>query len=116
MEDLTDFDQRVESSYFTGLKGLSAKDRQAWETQYQEEIQGYPEEVKESFFKNKIFTSYFQNSTNPQEKELWENRMNLTREQKDIAVARRMIEKGGIETPTLEAEADSSLLQVAKKL
>lgn len=58
----------------TGLSGLSAKDRSAWEEQYKDELKGKSEKYKNNLFELDVFTDIVENSKNPDYLQLLENR------------------------------------------
>lgn len=86
-------DQKRASAYYTGLPGLTARDREDWEKGYASEIKGMSEFDKDNFFRNQLFTKYFSGATEGWRKEAWDNRKSLSKDQRDAYFSRLAIEQ-----------------------
>lgn len=86
-------------AYFDGLSGLQGGARADWEKRYLKQITGKNPYQQDQFFKNTVFKEIFKNSTDPEKQKIWNNRHNLTVDQRDVYVARDIVEdydrKGG---------------------
>lgn len=86
-------------AYFDGLSGLQGGTRADWEKRYLKQITGKNPYQQDQFFKNTVFKEIFKNSTDPEKQKVWNNRHNLTVDQRDVYVARDIVEdydrKGG---------------------
>lgn len=86
-------------AYFDGLSGLQGGARADWEKRYLKQITGKNPYQQDQFFKNTVFKEIFKNSTDPEKQKVWNNRHNLTVDQRDVYVARDVVEdydrKGG---------------------
>lgn len=60
--------QRQASSYFKGLKGLSAEDRAQWEQKYSKYIQRKTEEEIDEIFRSTVFKDYLTSSDRQEDK------------------------------------------------
>ena len=78
-------------SYFRGLQGLSRETREKWENQYKNELEGLDEIDKDNVYKNKLFTKAFAFSQDPGDSEVWNNRDKLTRGERDLLYARKVV-------------------------
>ena len=84
-------DQRLASSYFKGLKGLSAEDRAQWEQKYSKYIQGKTEEEIDEIFRSTVFKSYLTSSDRQEDKlmlEKYNSDDGITIEERDNYFAR----------------------------
>ena len=81
--------QRYNQSYFSGLSGLSAKDRAEWEKQYAREIQGMNDVQKDNLFRNTVFKNIFGNSDNKEDQQIFNSRKSLTKGERDEYVAKK---------------------------
>lgn len=86
-------------AYFDGLSGLQGGARADWEKRYLKQITGKNPYQQDQFFKNTVFKEIFKNSTDPEKQKIWNNRHDLTPDQRDVYVARDIVEdydrKGG---------------------
>ena len=86
-------------AYFDGLRGLQGGARADWEKKYLKQITGRDPYQQDQFFKNTVFKEIFKGSTDPEKQKIWNNRYNLTPDQRDLYVARDIVEdydrKGG---------------------
>lgn len=86
-------------AYFDGLRGLQGGARADWEKRYLKQITGKDSYQQDQFFKNTVFKEIFKDSTDPKKQKIWNNRHNLTLDQRDLYVARDIVEdydrKGG---------------------
>lgn len=86
-------------AYFDGLSGLQGGARADWEKRYLKQITGKNPYQQDQFFKNTVFKELFKNSTDPEKQKIWNNRHDLTPDQRDVYVARDIVEdydrKGG---------------------
>lgn len=86
-------------AYFDGLRGLQGGARADWEKRYLKQITGRDPYQQDQFFKNTVFKEIFKGSTDPEKQKIWNNRYNLTPDQRDLYVARDIVEdydrKGG---------------------
>lgn len=86
-------------AYFDGLRGLQGGARADWEKKYLKQITGRDPYQQDQFFKNTVFKEIFKGSTDPEKQKIWNNRYNLTLDQRDLYVARDIVEdydrKGG---------------------
>lgn len=86
-------------AYFDGLRGLQGGPRADWEKRYLKQIIDKDPYQQDQFFKNTVFKEIFKGSTDPEKQKIWNNRYNLTPDQRDLYVARDIIEdydrKGG---------------------
>ena len=86
-------------AYFDGLSGLQGGARADWEKRYLKQITGKNPYQQDQFFKNTVFKEIFKNSTDPEKQKIWNDRHNLTVDQRDVYVARDIVEdydrKGG---------------------
>ena len=86
-------------AYFDGLRGLQGGARADWEKRYLKQITGKDSYQQDQFFKNTVFKEIFKNSTDPEKQKIWNNRHDLTPDQRDVYVARDIVEdydrKGG---------------------
>lgn len=86
-------------AYFDGLRGLQGGARADWEKRYLKQITGRDPYQQDQFFKNTVFKEIFKGSTDPEKQKIWNNRYNLTPNQRDLYVARDIVEdydrKGG---------------------
>lgn len=86
-------------AYFDGLRGLQGGARADWEKRYLKQITGKDPYQQDQFFKNTVFKEIFKGSTDPEKQKIWNNRYNLTPDQRDLYVARDIVEdydrKGG---------------------
>lgn len=79
-------------SYFTGLSGLSADAREAWESQYLNEISGLSDSDKDEVFRNTVFKDIFKDSDNKEDQDIWNNRNKMTLAERDRLVAKKALE------------------------
>ena len=86
-------DQRTASAYYTGLSGLSSEDREEWEKQYASKIRGMSEYDKDNLFRNQLFIKHFSGATEGWKKEAWDNRRNLSKDERDAYFSRLAIEQ-----------------------
>lgn len=86
-------------AYFDGLRGLQGGARADWEKRYLKQITGKDSYQQDQFFKNTVFKEIFKGSTDPEKQKIWNNRHDLTPDQRDVYVARDIVEdydrKGG---------------------
>lgn len=86
-------------AYFDGLRGLQGGARADWEKRYLKQITGKDSYQQDQFFKNTVFKEIFKGSTDPEKQKIWNNRHDLTPDQRDLYVARDVVEdydrKGG---------------------
>lgn len=86
-------------AYFDGLRGLQGGARADWEKRYLKQITGRDPYQQDQFFKNTVFKEIFKGSTDPEKQKIWNNRHDLTPDQRDLYVARDIVEdydrKGG---------------------
>lgn len=86
-------------AYFDGLRGLQGGARADWEKRYLKQITGKDSYQQDQFFKNTVFKEIFKGSTDPEKQKIWNNRHDLTLDQRDVYVARDIVEdydrKGG---------------------
>lgn len=86
-------------AYFDGLRGLQGGARADWEKRYLKQITGKDPYQQDQFFKNTVFKEIFKGSTDPEKQKIWNNRHDLTPDQRDIYVAREIADdytkKGG---------------------
>nr|UVM92054.1 MAG: protein of unknown function DUF3799 [Bacteriophage sp.] len=86
-------------AYFDGLRGLQGGARADWEKRYLKQITGRDPYQQDQFFKNTVFKEIFKGSTDPEKQKVWNNRHDLTPDQRDLYVARDIVEdydrKGG---------------------
>lgn len=86
-------------AYFDGLSGLQGGARADWEKRYLKQITGKNPYQQDQFFKNTVFKELFKNSTDPEKQKIWNSRHDLTPDQRDVYVARDIVEdydrKGG---------------------
>lgn len=86
-------------AYFDGLRGLQGGARADWEKRYLKQITGRDPYQQDQFFKNTVFKEIFKGSTDPEKQKIWNNRHDLTPDQRDVYVARDIVEdydrKGG---------------------
>lgn len=86
-------------AYFDGLRGLQGGARADWEKRYLKQITGKDPYQQDQFFKNTVFKEIFKGSTDPEKQKIWNNRHDLTPDQRDVYVARDIVEdydrKGG---------------------
>ena len=86
-------------AYFDGLRGLQGGARADWEKKYLKQITGRDPYQQDQFFKNTVFKEIFKGSTDPEKQKIWNNRYDLTLDQRDLYVARDIVEdydrKGG---------------------
>lgn len=86
-------------AYFDGLRGLQGGARADWEKRYLKQITGRDLYQQDQFFKNTVFKEIFKGSTDPEKQKVWNNRHDLTPDQRDLYVARDIVEdydrKGG---------------------
>lgn len=86
-------------AYFDGLRGLQGGARADWEKRYLKQITGKDPYQQDQFFKNTVFKEIFKGSTDPEKQKIWNNRHDLTPDQRDLYVARDIVEdydrKGG---------------------
>lgn len=81
------------AAYFKGLKGLSSEAREAWEKQYLNEISGLVDTDKDEVFRNSIFKDLYKDSDDPTDQEIWNNRNQMSLQDRDIYVAKKAVEK-----------------------
>jgi len=86
-------DNERKGAYFTGLSGLSADAREAWEKQYLNEISGLSDSDKDEVFRNTVFKDLFKDSEDPGDQEIWNNRNTMSLWDRDRYVARKAVEQ-----------------------
>lgn len=79
--------QRYTQAYFSGLGGLSAKDRANWEKKYADKLKGKSQFEKDEYFKNRIFLNIFGSSDDEEDKKIYDRRKSLTRGERDRYMA-----------------------------
>ena len=86
-------------AYFDGIKGMAAGTRADWEKKYLKEITGKSSDQKDEFYRNTVFKELFKDSKDPEKQKIWDNRYNMSFRQRDIYVAKEIIDdydkKGG---------------------
>ena len=81
-------------AYFDGLRGLQGGARADWEKRYLKQITGRDPYQQDQFFKNTVFKEIFKGSTDPEKQKVWNNRHDLTPDQRDLYVARDLVNAG----------------------
>lgn len=81
-------EQALAGAYFKGLSGLSKEDRAQWEQEYQDKIKGLSYSEKDNVFRNSLFIKHFKDSQEDWMKDAWENKSQLTIDQRDALFAR----------------------------
>lgn len=79
--------QRYTQAYFSGLGGLSAKDRANWEKKYADKLKGKSQLEKDEYFRNRIFLNIFGSSDDEEDKKIYDARKYLTRGERDRYMA-----------------------------
>lgn len=64
--------ERRAASYYKGLQGLSANDREAWEQEYSDYIQGKSDAYKDELFRKTVFKDFVKNSGNEEDLKMYE--------------------------------------------
>ena len=79
-------------AYFDGIKGMAAGTRADWEKKYLKEIKGKSPSQIDEIYRNTVFKDIFKDSPYPEKQKIWNNRNNMSLRQRDIYVAREIID------------------------
>lgn len=74
---------RLSRSYYKGLAGLSSEDREQWEKEYGNLIQGKSNTEADEIFRNTVFKKFFAGAEEDWKKEAWSKKNEMTLQQRD---------------------------------